>query len=235
MAEAVLDRKGGAALVLFVATQVTYLIVQMAVMSPPGLSFHEVGELAAFVRRSAVPLRSHTLIALAAFVFFFVPGAIGLRRRLERTSPEGSPWPDLVGAATLLVMIAVFMGSVSYAVLAVPGDPLSSSVLRATLMDNSYSILVVGNFPVALFIGAASLAVMRSQRPSRWLGWWGLATAAASLVAALWIVSADLDGSLYGLGLLARASFLAWLLATGVWMIRSRPAATDQPARQTPS
>ena len=217
------DRRSGALLVSFVGVQLTYLAIQLVWMAPPVPSFHELGEVREFVQEHSVPLRAHTLITMAAFVFLLVPGSLGLRHRMQRSTADGSPWPDLLGAGLLLVIMSVFMACVSYAVLGVPGDPPSDSALRAALMDNHYSIMVVGSFALALFVGSASVAVLRSERAPRWLGWWGLLTAAATVAGTLWVVSAELDGPLYGLSLAARASFLAWLVATGIWMFRTKP------------
>lgn len=223
------DRRSGTLLVAFVAVQVVYLIVQLGWMAPPRLSFDDVPALAAFTARSGVALRTHTLITLSAFVFLFVPGTLGLRKRLARSTPEGSAWPDLMEIGALLVLVSVFMATVTYADMGAPGA-LSDSTLRASLMDNNYSVMVLGSFAIALFVGATSMAVLRLDGPVRWLGWWGLVTVDASVVGTLWIFTADLNGALFALSLAARASFLAWLVATGIWLLRSDPAASGSGA-----
>lgn len=215
------DRRSGIALMSFVTVQIVYLVIQLVVMSPPALAFDKLGELKTFIAENAGILRGHTLLSLVAFVFLFVPGALGFRRRLARSAPENGLLSDVVGVGIVLILISVFIGATSYAVMGAPGGDLSDSVLQAYLMDNNYAIFVPGSFAIALFVGSSSLVMLRVGGGPRWLSWWGLATAAVSLVGALWIISADLEGALYGISLLARASFLAWIVATGVWLVRS--------------
>lgn len=234
MADRVLeqDRRSGTALVGFVALQVAYLVLNVGVMSEP-VADGPIGEWRALVQEHAGLIRWHLMMALTAFVFLFLPGALGLRRRLRRSAPAGSLWPDLVLAGALLVMISVFVSTVLYAVLGiVPAAELSDSVLRAVVLANFYAIFGSGSFAVACFLGAASAAMLESDGGPRWLGWWGMATAAASLVGVLSLTSLSFDGVLFGLASLARLSFLAWVVATGLWMRAKGRRPASQPASQ---
>jgi hypothetical protein len=222
------DRRSGAVLIVFVAVQLAYLSLNAGFdASAPALDA-PIGEWRALLRgrSTAVMLRWDSLIVMVNFVLLFVPGSVGFRRRLKRSTSNGSLWPDLIVAAALLVTTTVVIASVTYAVLGlIPLDELSDSVLRATIIGNAYTIFGIGSVAVALYLGAASLAILQSERSPRWLAWWGIATGAVSLAGTLWSISADFDGPLFGLNVAGRGSFLAWVTAAGLWLLRATPAA----------
>ena len=223
------DRRSGAALILFVAVQLAYLLFNAGLdASAPALDA-PVAEWRALLRERSIALilRWDSLIPVANFVMLLVPGSLGLRRRLVRGPSKGTLWPDLAVAGTMLVTTTVFITSVTYAVLGlVPPDELSDAVLRATVIANAYAIFGIGSLAVALFLGAASAAILQLERSPRWLAWWGIVTSAVSIAGTVWLVSADFDGPLFGLNVVGRGSFLAWVTATGLWLLLAPPAAS---------
>lgn len=215
------ERLAAAALLLFVALQLTYLFLLEGASSPPAFD-GPTDQLQAYFRENAVSLRTLPLIAVFNFVFLFVPGAVGLRRRLARSTPDGDLGPELVLPAAFLIMVSVFLGAAGYAVFALlPTDLWSGATLVGLIRLQEYCVFDLGGLAVALFAGATSLGILRSERAWRWLGYWGLATAVASIVSALWIVTADFHGPLYVLCMVARASFLFWIAAAGAWLLRT--------------
>jgi hypothetical protein len=223
------DRRTGAALILFVAVQLAYLFLNAGLDASAPSPDAPIAEWRALLRERSIAaiLRWDSLIPAINFVLLLVPGSVGLRRRLMRSTSSGSLWPDLAVAGALLVTTTVFIASVTYAVLGlVPADELSDAVLRATVIANGYAIFGLGSLAVALFLGAASAAILQAERSPRWLAWWGMATGAVSIAGTLWFISADFDGPLFWLNVVGRASFLAWVTATGLWLFRATPAAS---------
>jgi succinate dehydrogenase hydrophobic anchor subunit len=221
------DRTSGAALVLFVVVQLAYLLAPTGVASAPAPDA-SIADWRALLHEDSVAaaLRWDGLIPAINFIALLVPGSVGLRLRLIRSTSSRNVWPDLVVAGVLLVTMTVFIASATYAVLGlVPVDELSDSVLRATVMANWYALFGIGSMAVALFLGAASVAILRSGRSPRWLAWWGIATVATSIAGTIWVVSTDFDGPLLALNIFGRASFLAWVMAAGLWLLRATPVA----------
>lgn len=124
----------------------------------------------------------------------------------------------------MLVLPSVFLGATGYAILGLmPVDLLAEPTLHGMIRVVGYCIFDLGSLGLVLFLGAASLAKIQSAEPPRWLAWWGLATAAASFAGMFWIASAELDGPLMMVSLLARGSFLLWVAAAGAWFYRTTP------------
>ena len=140
-------------------------------------------------------------------------------------------------AGVLLMMVAGIFGVMSVAVLGlVPATELSDSVLRTLVMINTYSVWVVGNFAGALFLTAASIAMLQSERPPRWLARWGLVAAGLALIGALWLINGDFEGPLFGVSILSRAMMLVWIVAAGLWLRRSAiPAIAETNAAPAPA
>lgn len=227
------DRRSGTVLLAFVAVQLVYLVIDMAVLPWPAVEA-PIGQWRPFLTQYGRLVAGHVGIAQVAFVFLFLPGVLGLRRRLRRSASEGSLWPDLVAMGGLLVLISVFVGALGYATLGlIPAHGMSASVLSAITMGLMYDIFGVGSFAIALFTCAASAAILQSER-ARWLAWWGFGTAAASLAGTFMFIFEDFDGPWYGLTGVARASFLAWVVATGLWL-RARSTTPARSAGVAPA
>ncbi len=215
------DRWSGLLLVTFVIVQIVYLVFNAGVSSAPSPDAPLVAWRRVIQDHSGI-LRASSIVPPVNFVCLLVPGAFALRRRLLRAAGGGGVLPDLSVAGVLLITVTVFIGAITYAVLGlVPTRQLSDSVLRVILIANTFDIFGVGQFAVALFVGAVSAALLVPESPAGWLGWWGAVTAALSIAGALWAFSASFNGPFFTAGLVARVSFLAWILATGIWMLRT--------------
>lgn len=215
------DRRWGLILIGFVVVQVVFLYLDVVVLSPPSPDA-PIGEFHAMIADHADLLAWHPLVTLFAFFGLFVPGVVGLRNRLNRSSYARSGAPDVALAGGLLIVVSLVVAEMALVVLGlVPPGEISDSMLRTMVMINTYAVWVAGAFALALFVGAAAVAMLRAARPSRWLGWTGVATSGVSAVGAMWLVGADFDGPLFSLGMLGRAMFLAWIAATGVWLMRT--------------
>jgi hypothetical protein len=214
------DRRWGFALIAFVPLQVLYLGLGFS-MGPPALDA-PADKYRMLVADHATLMRWHALIPLVTFVGLLVPASYALRRRLQDLSADRSEWPDLVVAGSLLATATVFVGLLVFAVLGlVPVDELSDALIRSTIMVNAFTVWVAGSFAIALLAASASMAMLRARPSSPKLAWFGLVAAGLSLLSQLWFATGDLDGPLFGLNMLARAMFLAWVAATGVWLLRA--------------
>jgi hypothetical protein len=216
-----LERWSGALLLAFVALQLVYLVIDIAVVSPPSPDA-PVGELRTMVVQHADPLRWHTLLALTSFTWLFLPGAIGLRRRLR-----GSGGGELISTGALLIMVTVMTTVLADGLLGlVPVADLSDSMLHMLAMTNVFSALLMGNFATALFAAGVSAAMLDAGEAPRWLAWSGFAVAGLGLIGALWLVGGDVGGTLFGVATLSRALWLAWIVAVGVWLHRTSISAS---------
>jgi hypothetical protein len=131
-------------------------------------------------------------------------------------------WADLAVAGALFIVVTLILTEMTLVVMAlVPPDDLSDSVLRTMVIINTYFIWGAGAFAVALFVGATSMAIRQARPASRWLGWSGLANAAASVVGVAWLIDGSADGPLFALEMLSRMMFLVWVVAAGVWLYRT--------------
>ena len=79
--------------------------------------------------------------------------------------------------------------------------------------------LALSNFTAAVFVGAASIALLRTRLLADWIGWLGLAVAAYLIVnSAVQIFSDSEAASL--IGTIAFLAFLAWVLVTSALLAR---------------
>jgi len=210
------DRRSGILLVAFVALQIVYLTVNVGVIAPPAPDA-PIEELRTTVVDHADTIRWHTLLALASFFCLFLPGIVGLRERLPH-----HPSRDILGVSVVLILASVVLMVTSLGVLGlVPPQDLSDSLLRGIFMFDAYSAWVVGNVITAIFLTAASTALLCDDTGPRWLGRAGLLAATAGILGSLWIVNGDVHGALFGLAVLSRALWLGWVAAAGIWLIRT--------------
>lgn len=217
-------RLWGGALVAFVIAQLAYLYFDLVAMRQPPYGA-PLADFRATIVRNQDLMRWHILIPLFNAFMLLLPASVALKQRLQQRAPK-SVWPELVVPGAVLVTVTIVLAEMILAVFGLAPDALSDSVLGALLMANAYAIFVAGNLAGALFVGPASLAMVGSQSPVRWLGWAGIVTAGLGLIGALWLVNGDATGPLFGLTVLSRALFLLWVAVAGVWLYRS--PATDR-------
>ena len=89
-------------------------------------------------------------------------------------------------------------------------------------MVHVFAVFGAGNIALAAFLGATSMALLRAERGAGWLAGWGLLNAALTAAGTAWLVSGDSEGPLTMLSAVSRVSFLAWVVAAGIWLMRGK-------------
>lgn len=216
------DRRWGLALIAFLPVQLVFFGLDVAI-TPSSLGA-PAAEFRTEALHHATMMRWAAVIALVGFVGLLVPASYALRRRLHELSVDRSVWPDLVVAGSVLLTITAVLAATTFAVLGlVPADALSDAVIYGAVMTQLFTGLVVASFAIALLTASASMAMRRARPAAPRLAWFGLVTAGLSLVSQLWFLTGDLDSPLYDLNGPARAVFLVWVAAAGVWLSRTVP------------
>lgn len=166
-----------------------------------------------------------------AFVFAFLPFAVILRWMLG--SAEGWPpifsWLTVIGATTAAALGAA--AGVFWGALAISADnpEIDDSVVRAMMEMDAY-VFTTLQLPVALFIGSASVVMLRTGIFWRWLGALGLLAALLLVIGASWPIDGDEEGALAIPGFIGFPIWGIWTLITSVAMIMRRepPAPTER-------
>jgi hypothetical protein len=173
-----------------------------------------------------------SLIALAATLVFVAALARQVRDRLPQ-----SLLPDLVllsGALVLVYQLLYVAGGAVIRLLPnlVESDLASTddSLLRGWFAVTGF-VHFVGDLvvvPLAVLMGAFSLAALRGGLLPRWLAWAGLVLAGCGLLGAAGVVT-EID-ALYVPWFVALIGYFVWMLALAVTFLlrarRSRPATT---------
>ncbi len=154
------------------------------------------------------------------FVFGFLIFASALRSALRADDREGT-WSRVSFAGAIAsVAVAgsgVFLGTFTLGEM----DELSDSVVQAFMRADAlvYGVLLPWGF--ALFLTGASFAMLRSRMFAQWLAWFGLGTAAALAVGALWPIDGDPEGALAIIGIIGFLAALLWVVLAGIRMART--------------
>jgi hypothetical protein len=121
------------------------------------------------------------------------------------------------GAAVVTVALALAAVSVDEALAyRVPHDPAVAEALDTI----GGGMGLVTGFPIAAFVAAASVVVVRTGAFARWLGWLGLIVAALQLLGTLpLIVQSGPLGASSPLSLLSILALLLWILALAIAML----------------
>ena len=171
-------------------------------------------------------------LAGIAFVFFFLPYLVTLRWVLG--SGEGWPpiwsWLTVLGGVSMLVVggtSSVFFGALAIS----EGKPevLDDASVRLLMEMSTYSFAAFGA-TMGLFVGSASLVVLRTGVLWRWLAGLGLLAAVLEVVGASWPIDGDEEGALAVLGFIGAPLTLLWILLSSIKMVmmKEEPAPTER-------
>lgn len=158
------------------------------------------------------------------FVGAFLLFATVLRTVLGAADTDET-WPRLSFAGSV-ISVAVAGSGVFLATFAL-GDlaDLSDSTIVAMVRADALLYTVILPFGFALFVGAASLSVLRAASFPKWVGWFGLVSALALVIGSLWPVQDDPEGFLAILGMIGFIAAMIWVLVVGIIMTGvGRPA-----------
>jgi hypothetical protein len=167
-----------------------------------------------------------------AFVFFFLPYLVTLRWVLG--SGEGWPpiwsWLTVIGGVSMLIIGGT--SAVSFGALAISeGNPeiIDDAGVRL-LMELSTYAFTGFILTMALFVGAASLVVLRTGVLWRWLAALGFLAAVLMIIGAAWPIDGDEEGALAIPGFIGPPLTLLWILISSIALImmKEEPAPTER-------
>jgi len=106
---------------------------------------------------------------------------------------------------------------------------LDDSTVRALVVMNSYAFTVL-QFTVALFIGSASVVILRTGILWRWLGGLGLLAALLLVIGAAWPIDGDEMGAVAAPGFFGLIVVNVWSLIVSIALIMRKepPLSTER-------
>jgi hypothetical protein len=170
-----------------------------------------------------------------AFVFFFLPYLVILRWVLG--SGEGWPaigsWLTVIGGLALVVIGGT--GSVFFGAIAIAADDpeiyaqVDDSTIRMLVEMNAYAFTGF-TFTMSLFVGAASVVVLRTGVLWRWLAALGLIAAVLLLIAAAWPIDGDDEGAVAVLGFIGAPLTMLWIIISSInlLMMKDEPVSKER-------
>ena len=201
-------------------------------------------EVLAYFSDKETQLRWQALFfASAGVAFLWFAGTLAslLRRRLDsaRTTTGwlgdgGARWPTIVIASAATAVGIYTAGVAAYSALAArAGEEIDASAGRA-LFELAGSLLTYTNFPALVFVGAASLGIVRTRLLPDWVGWLGAAVTAVLALDGIGAAVADSDsfGPSGAFGIIAFLSFQVWVGVTSgllAWRGAAAEMARTQP------
>lgn len=197
-----------------------------------------VGSTAAIIRYFAdysVQVRvSLLLVLLAMVVFLWFVGH--LRHVLQRAEGGAEAFsPVVLGAGVALSAVGLLSvvpgGALAYLAQG-PQSMMAGDVARSLIGARMFSGAAL-ELLIALFTGAAGLAMVRRELAGRWLGWFGLAVAVIGLIAGV-ATAMTITVSTFAavMSLLTFATFVLWLATASVVMV-VRPEVERTPAERS--
>lgn len=192
-----------------------------------------IEDVRAYFREDGDTYLAGDYISAIGFVLFFLPYVVTLRWVLG--SGEGWPpiwsWVMVVGGVSMVALGGA--GAATFGTLALSADnsEIDDSSVRLIMEMNSY-FFVLFAFGMALFVGSASLAVLRAGVLWRWLAAPGLLAAVLLIIGAAWPIDGDEEGALAILGFIGAPVTLLWVLLSSINMImmKEEPAPTERAA-----
>ena len=155
-----------------------------------------------------------------AIVFLFLPYLVTLRWVLG--SGEGWPpiwsWLTVVGGVTMVALGGA--GSMTFGTLALSADnpEIDDSSVRLLMEMNSYAFTLF-SFGMALFVGSASLVILRTGVIWRWLAGLGLLAALLLVIGAAWPIDGDEEGAIAILGFIGAPATMLFIIISSINMI----------------
>lgn len=168
-----------------------------------------------------------------AFVFLFLPYVVILRWVLG--SGEGWPpilsWMTVVGGLTTVALGGA--GSAALGVLAISADntEIDDSTVRVFMEFNVYASTLF-SIGIALFVGSASLAILKAGVLWRWLAVVGLIAAVLLVIGASWTIDGNEEGALAACGFAGAPLTLLFVILTSINMLlmKGEPTPTERAA-----
>ena len=209
------ERLAAASGILFVVS----LIIQGVLLGTPPKVDDSTATIAAYFTDHRTKLLASWYIVGLGIVFFF--WFLGSLRHTLTQAEGGTGRLSTVafGAGVAAAALAMVTGGVQTALAFKAAGEGNPAVVRA-FFDLSNMVDTMTGFPLAAFILATSVVMIRTSAVSRWLGWAGLLVGLAILIssAAIFPESGPL-ASKEVVGYIAFILFGVWLLATSIIMV----------------
>jgi len=222
-------RLGGAASIGFVVLFIIALVIE----GDTPMTDDSAGEVRSYFADNRDRFLVGEFLIGLGFVFFFLPFMSALRTLLGRAEGGAQTWSRLAFAAAVLALAGGIAASGSFGALAYAAADKADDDLVTTLVDmNYYTFTTAVPMLVALVLMSTSIVVLRTAVLWTWIGWFGLALAAAAVVSTFAILDEDPQGPLGILGLAVFIAWGVWQLAIGFAMLRlsEEPGMVAQPA-----
>ena len=164
---------------------------------------------------------------LLSMVIFLLPYMVALTTLLGRAESGAQMWSRVsLAGGVCLVAITIAINSI-WTSLAMGADAISDDGMR-TLMYLDAAAFYIGVFPFAVFVAAAALVIVATGAMRRWPGYVGLADGIALFLALLVVLEKHSESPFGIVAFLALVVGAAWIVATGVVMLRLRDEPTDK-------
>ncbi|MFD2090971.1 hypothetical protein [Blastococcus deserti] len=206
----------------------------------PGIMGHDVGprlgettpdELVAFFESEATLIQVGTVLGGLAAAFFLI-WLGSLRGSLRLTEGRFGHISDVAFAGGLVTAAFYLIAVLCMAA------PLfrDLAALDPTTVQTFYSFRLLGEvlwfspFPVAVFVGAVSIAVLTWRILPRWTGWFGVLVTAMALLSGLRPLAgtgSTASGVLDAAGILMHFMFALWMVLTALIMTMRPVRARD--------
>ncbi len=165
---------------------------------------------------------------LLTMVIFLLPYMVALTTMLGRAEAGARLWSNVsLAGGVCFVAITIAINSI-WTALALGADAISDDGLR-TLMYLDAAAFYIGVFPLAVFVAAGSLVIVATGAMRKWLGYVGLADGIALFAAPLVVLEDHSESPLGIFYFLALVVGAAWVVATGVAMLRLREEPVEAP------
>ena len=222
-------RVGGAFGIAFVILNIVGIVVQ----GDTPMRDDSIEEIRAYFQDDGDMYALGDYLTGIAILFFFLPYLVTLRWVLG--SGEGWPpiwsWMTVVGG---LVTVALGgAGALAFGTLALSADnpEVDDSSVRLMVEMSTYAFALF-SLGMGLFLGSASVVILRTGVMWRWLGGLGLLIAILLIVGAAWPIDGDEEGPLAVLGFIGAPASLLFILISSINMIirSEEPAPTERAA-----
>ena len=172
-----------------------------------------------------------------AFVVLFLPYVVTLRWVLG----SGEGWPPIWSWLTVICGVAMVAlggaGSLAFGTLAISADnkEINDSSVRLLVEMNTYAFNLF-SFGMVLFVGSASVAILRTRVLWRWLPVLGLLAAILLIIGAAWPIDGDDQGIVAVPGFIGAPLTLLFVVLSSInmLMMKDEPAATERTERRPP-
>jgi hypothetical protein len=198
------------------------LIIAAAFVAPP--LWNAPGTDASAAHVAAYVQQNHGRTIASLYIYSLAMGlflcfAAGLWSWLRQAEPAPQPLSAVFAFGAIALAVLIFAAFATAGVLSYrPHQP----ALAGSLADMTFGLLALSGIPTAVCLGAYAALVLRHRCLPAWTGWLALLAVDAHILIAASFMSHGNFLSLAGSVIIwVPATFFAWILATGVVLLRA--------------